>query len=153
MDQFLILFVVLGSFYCWTSSSSAFISIKSIPKHLTVNHGVVCYIIMGENWLMYPLIDHLPHTWTHHIVHWVWAFLMLLLLYNRMFMWFLLLIFNDNTYSSFLRGKTSHCTMPSAWAVAPPKIVVLRDPRLGIPSNKIDSETYVEVTCGKLTLR
>ena len=38
--------------------------------------------------------------------------------------------------------------MPSAGAVVPPRIVVLRDPGVGIPTNKIDSETFIELTCG-----
>lgn len=39
--------------------------------------------------------------------------------------------------------------MPSAGAVQPPKIVILRDPRERIPTNKIDSTTYVELICGE----
>lgn len=39
--------------------------------------------------------------------------------------------------------------MPSAGAVSPPKIIILRDPRESIPTNHIDSETYLELISGK----
>lgn len=63
--------------------------------------------------------------------------------------WSALIFFINGNFVTLIVAQLFAVNMPSAGAIFPPRIVVLRDSNVGgTTTNKIDSETYIELTCG-----
>ena len=55
--------------------------------------------------------------------------------------------FNDFNQYVF-KEASLFSTMPAAGAIIPPCVIPLREPIPGVPSNRIDTETYIELETG-----